>query len=208
MDLEQITDYGEVGKNLTPSRFKGKSGYEGQMSAYDKQLNDIEAANYSLYVDMWIDTSFGESLDFIGDIVDIARNGRDDESYRVLIKLKIKINVGAGQPELVLEVVRELYKPTETEYIPNYPAGFSIRQNGSLGLFILDTMKINTGEDFIIDDESILCVRQEDTTALNLIDLVIPSGVEGIIETLTDFVIDNGTPLLLDEGSPLQVRVV
>lgn len=177
-EFEKINDYSITTQNIIPSRFSGKPGYEVILSSSDKQLNDLDVSGESLCCDMWIDTAEGVNLDIIGNYVGLQRFGRDDGSYRSLIKLKIDINVGSGQPELLIRAVKELYGATVVHYIPNYPAGVIIQQNGSIGLFILTEMEIDDGSFLLLDDGNPLFLREPNGSGESILDLIVPAGVE------------------------------
>lgn len=177
-ELGKIEDYSTTTQDLVPARFSGKPGFNGILEASDTQFNDAENANFQNFNDIWIDTALGKQLDLVGATVGLDRNGRDDESYRSLIKLKIDINVGSGQPELLIRAIKELYKATECHYVPNYPAGVIMQHNGSIALFLLTEMEIDDGTFLLLDDGNALCLREPDTTGELILDLIIPAGVE------------------------------
>ncbi len=177
-EFEKIADYSEVGGDLIPSRFSEKNGYNGILDSIDSQLNDLEETGYSLFLDMWVNTATGATLDIIGEYVDLLRRGRDDETYRALIKLKIAVNVGAGQPELLISIIKVIYSATIVHYKFIFPVGVEIEHNGELGLFILDTMSLYPSDpDLVLDDGEPLYLRSADTSSEELLDAVLPAGV-------------------------------
>ena len=179
MELEQISDYSVLTEKLIPARFSNKKNFvEGLLGSTNPQFNDLDEANYQIFTQVWLDTAVGVQLDFIGNLLVLDRLDRDDESYRALLQLKVSINTGAGQPELIIRIIKELYTATEVHYIPNYPAGFIIQQNGSIGLFLLTEMEIDDGSFLLLDDGNPLCLREPDTAAESILELVIPSGVD------------------------------
>ena len=176
-DFEIITDYTEKTKNLIPSRLRGKPLFNGILESVDTQLEEFEVAAETVLTDIWLDTAAGVQLDLLGRDLGLSRRGADDETYRALLNLKIRINTGGGEPELLIAVVKELYNATSVHYIPDYPAGVIIEHDGSIGLFTLTELELDTGDFMIIDTGETLFLREPDTSAEALLDLVIPAGV-------------------------------
>lgn len=177
-ELNKITNYATTTNSILPSRFSGKTAFPGILGINDNQLQDLEDANYEILNNIWLDTAVGSQLDLLGGILALERNGRDDETYRALLYLKVDVNTGSGEPELLIKAVKQLYGATAVHYIPNYPAGVIIEQNGAIGLFLLVELEIDDGGFLILDDGLPLYLRTTDTTAEYLLDLIVPAGVE------------------------------
>lgn len=175
--MDKIDDYSKTTEHLIPSRLSGKVGFSGIFHAGDIQANDTESGIYDVSEKVWIDTAEGYSLDLVGQTVGLERSGRDDETYRMLIKLKIKINIGAGEPELLIEAVKTLYTASTVHYIADYPAGVIVEHNGNIGLFLLVEMELDDGGLLMLDDGEPLNIREPDLASSYLLDKILPAGV-------------------------------
>ena len=176
--MDQITDYGPIVDNLRIEFYNGSNLISGIAKGDNPQYEELEQVNFDLIEKRWLDTAEGVQLDVLGEILDIERFGRDDESYRTLLQLKVKINVGSGTPELLIESVKLLYNATTVNYIPAYPAGVTIEQDGTSALFILNNLIAIGGNNFVTTSGDNLVIRQPDTVAADLVDTVVPAGVK------------------------------
>lgn len=183
MSLEQILDYDIIVDQIRTQFFADTNVIEGIAKGDDPQYNELEQAFFDILNNVWLDTAVGIQLDVLGEILDVPRAGKDDASYRTLLELKTRVNRSYGQVNLILDAVKILYQATTALYIPNYPAGFEIQHDGTSGLFLLeDLVTLGTAENIItISGSENIQVRSSDTVAQELIDAIIPAGVEGII---------------------------
>jgi len=175
--IDKITDYNAVLTKLVTGQFLESDTFLSVIDTMAQRADDLEDALYAILDQTWIENAQGAWLDEIGDMVDIARAGRDDASYRKVIRLRIAVNVGAGQIPLVIRVVKDLYSATTVNYIPDYPAGFIIEQDGELNLIISGDLVVGTGEIVETDTGDTLIWGQDNDTVNDIIEDVIPSGV-------------------------------
>lgn len=135
--LPIIYDYKNRYKNVILEQFKNSKNLTKILEIKGLYRNERQALLFSIINNFLLDTAIGVQLDIIGKIVLLDRNGRGDDSYRTLLKVKIKINNSSGQPEIIIRAVRELYNATFVKYkqIPGDIAVINILQDGEINLF-------------------------------------------------------------------------
>lgn len=199
-DLTKISDYNDF-LTLLIQNFKDKPKFKQMLSLLADQCNDIETALLELLTAFDIDTAIGEQLNVIGRIVGLERNGRDDESYRTLLKVKIAINFSAGTPESLIQAAVNLYNATDVQYVPIYPAKVRLWTNGDIGLFVTFQLELDVPNDLMeLDDGGILEVQQPDDIAEDLLFQILPAGVGLILPD--DLILDDNGFLFLSDGDP------
>lgn len=97
---------------------------QGVTRVFAERMQALEGSAYELLTQRWINTAQGEQLDRIGETVGEFRMARGDEAYRAAIKVRIGLNQGSGQPEVVIFVMRQLLETAV--YRERYPAGILI----------------------------------------------------------------------------------
>jgi hypothetical protein len=123
-------------------------------------------------------------LDILGKHLDLLRYGRDDDSYRTLLKSKAAINVSSGTPEQVIEAIKTLYSATNVQMSFNYPAKIEIAQNGSLQLFVTFDALFENFDNVIFENGDFALFQQFDATAESIKDFIVPAGVKITITSL------------------------
>jgi hypothetical protein len=98
-----------------------------------EQIQDLEDKARELLFRLDIDNSEGTQLDGIGEIVGQSRLGYSDELYRVLIKIRIGINVSEGDVERILTVWKMLTNTTDVKLIESYPASIRLTTTTYIG---------------------------------------------------------------------------
>lgn len=102
------------------------------VTAVATEVAETQPALNDLFNFMAIDTSFGVTLDGIGDIVGEDRQGRTDGDFRIAIKTRIFLNASSGEPDTLIRAVRELTVATSVQYNENYPAFVELISNGTV----------------------------------------------------------------------------
>ncbi len=82
--------------------------------AFLDESTDIEDVCQDLMDDRNLDSALGVQLDQLGLLVGETRKGRNDDDYRLAIKLRIAINTSNGTVEDVIKVIRLIFTQ-ETE---------------------------------------------------------------------------------------------
>lgn len=120
------------GLQLLTSQFKDKPIVVAMLTAFLKQVQDLENAIFDVHLKGVLDSAFGKTLDLIGSDVGQPRvNGLADNDYRPLIYAKIGQNISKGNPETLKSIYRFLTEGTRTQYSDN-SVGFSVYSDGEL----------------------------------------------------------------------------
>ncbi len=90
-----------------------------------REVQAAENAAFQVKLSKFLDDAFGESLNVLGRIVGEGRDGRDDPSYRVRIRARIRINSSFGHADDILEMLA-LLDPATFYYTATPPAAFTI----------------------------------------------------------------------------------
>lgn len=117
---------------LLIEQFKDKENMRTLLSAWVSQLQQIETAVFEIVQAFNVADAAGDMLDNIGKIVGELRNGRDDDTYRIHIKVRIRLNVSSGTIPDLAGIFRLLEPTSEIVVREGFPA--------SLVLEILDAI--------------------------------------------------------------------
>jgi hypothetical protein len=121
IEIVQITDY-DVNNDILLEQFKNKNKFIQICQKLSLESNQIEDCLFEIRDLYWIDTAEGDQLDVLGAIQGIDRDGRTDSEYRKVIKAKIVINNGSGEPETIIKALIDIYGASTTQLIGK--AGF------------------------------------------------------------------------------------
>lgn len=147
MSLTPITDYVEQAIARLAAQYKGMPLIEGLVEAIIQPFQGIEDALVQTLNFRWVDTAIGAQLDGLGSIVGEERRGRNDDEYRLAIKLRIAINTSQGTPENAINVFLLVTGCTQAHYLPYYPAEVDIFGNCNFAEAILG----DASDDFAFD---------------------------------------------------------
>lgn len=142
MSLEKITDVGDRAVARLTSNFKEKPLIEAVLRALVQEHQTLEDVFDQIYKFRWLNTAIGKQLDGVGSIVGEDRRGRNDDVYRLAIKLRIAINTSKGTPEDLITVFLLLTLCNEAHYIGTFPAACEI-----YGDFDFSQMLLGAGPD-------------------------------------------------------------
>jgi hypothetical protein len=106
-------------------QFKGFSGWDGLISAFVRQTQDLENAAHEVIELTEIETAVGVQLDGLASIVGIERLGSDDDELRIRIKARIIFNQASGTIEEVIEILN-LLTANAIEIREYFPAAFNV----------------------------------------------------------------------------------
>jgi hypothetical protein len=91
------------------------------------QVQDCEGVAWQLLTERSLDYAVGDQLDGLGLVVGEPRNGRDDDQYRVALRVRIAVNRSNGKPEELLNVLNLIFEGAlEAHLTEFYPAAFTI----------------------------------------------------------------------------------
>lgn len=173
----------------------------------DRQFQDLEDAAHEFLSGMWIDGGFGAQLDILGKHIDLSRYGKNDTSYKTLLKLKARANTTGGIAPTLINIVRELYDATEIHYLEIYPAKIQILQNGSLGVTTVTDFELSSGDLLVDDTGEVIGVEEPDALPESILLDLLPAGV-GLIIGYEFFVEDAGaltSEVFYLDGEPMYV---
>lgn len=88
------------------TQFKDKPKSLALLYAIMDQLQEADATAIQIAEALDVQTAVGLQLDKLGRIVQLAREGREDDEYRAAIIAKIVINMGSGTVEDIIFAVR------------------------------------------------------------------------------------------------------
>ena len=138
-----MPDYVELLRGDLVAQFKEKPVIDALVSAIGEQLNDVRRFYEDLRDRRGLQTSMGQQLDGIGDIVVLSRLEAgalacinesvyvlDDESYRRYLIFKVWKNTNNCTYHDVIKALRMFWpKPLYYREGPSRPSGISRRQN-------------------------------------------------------------------------------
>ena len=173
----QISDYSTY--NVPPyllEQFRG-SDIQKFISLFDRQFNDIEAAAFSFINGMSLDSAYGDTLDVWGLRLGLTRNGREDVSYRTLLKVQTFINNASGNAETIITAMRALFNVSIVHYTLDSPAKVHIDEAGAMVLLVYDPWVTDAGEYLRTDTNDQLVIAEVDTAEQVVLQEILPAGV-------------------------------
>lgn len=175
------------------------------ITAFVEQIQNLEDSLFTVYGRLDIDNSKGAQLDGIGVIVDIARQGFDDDTYRILLKGKIATNISDGTPEKIISAYNILTSGSESHLIEIFPAQIAIINTGTIvsGLeslvltMVQNATAAGVGVDYIGHHEGVAGFGFENSNGL---------GFGKMLEQGSNTSVSSGK--LLDSGATFQANGV
>lgn len=122
MDAYPFSDHVLAALSRLIAQDKKRAVYKRIVTILVDRIQRMEDVLWDLHEQRWIDTAIGAQLDVLGDIVGEARQGRDDDTYRLWIRARARANRSRGTPNDALAVLRLIVEPDATlEYIDQDP---------------------------------------------------------------------------------------
>lgn len=134
MTIPYIDNHIEAAKERLIEQYKDASNLRATLDAFNGQTQDIEDVFQSLYFGRWVSEAEGQVLDDFGTIVGQDRLGFEDDFYRILIYVRIGINISQGETERIVDIYKIITQATLAEIIEHYPAGMYLLSNGTIQL--------------------------------------------------------------------------
>lgn len=107
MPLTKITDHAEQGEALLLAQFREKPRLKALLFSYLRRVQELEDAAFDLLIARLIDSATGNLLTVIGKIVGQSNEGSwDDDTYRLFITARIRVNQSNGHGDDVIDVLR------------------------------------------------------------------------------------------------------
>lgn len=102
MGLTPISDHAARALDRVLLQYREKPKLKALIELHAGRVQEIEDRAFEFLNRLVLPTAIGAQLDRIGGIVGQAREGRDDDTYRIWIAARIRLNLGSGTvPELV-----------------------------------------------------------------------------------------------------------
>lgn len=128
----QITTHVQDALDRLLEQYKGKANIEGIIEVLGERSQGLEDVVFSMIEGQEIYSAIGVQLDLLGTIVDIARNGLNDDAYRLLILGKIGENSSDATASKVAQVFAILMNSDIVQEQDLYPAGVGFSGAGDI----------------------------------------------------------------------------
>ena len=115
-NLQHIENHLDLAKDNLLTQDRGKPVLDGLLTAILTPLQEIESKLFELYKQRSIDQATGYYLDGIGEIVGEPRKYRNDDDYRLGIRIAIISNNGGGTSEDILTILNSVYPHSRIRY--------------------------------------------------------------------------------------------
>jgi hypothetical protein len=125
-----MIDYESIAIERLTGQFQNSPKLQALMAAIVAPLTILENDADAITNNRWIDSAYGQQLDGCGYIVGEQRFGRDDDTYREAIKFRVFVNTSKGTPQNLIQGLKLLTHPTDSQYLETYPATSILFTNG------------------------------------------------------------------------------
>lgn len=105
--------------------------FNNLMDTQLKKLNELDTALQDILTKTGIMTATGLTLDILGNIVDVYRDGLSDEPFRQIILTRLSSGASSGTPSEIMSAVKTFTSATSCKYWSYYPANFILETNGT-----------------------------------------------------------------------------
>ena len=129
---EEITDHVDAAIGRLTSQYEKADRLKALIRVDSERVQELESAAYSLLTERWIPEAVGQQLNELGAISGEPRLGRSDSDYRDAIQLRVRLNRGGGEPELILTYARVLFGTDDVRLDELYPAKLEIFVNADV----------------------------------------------------------------------------
>lgn len=104
-----IANHIQRGLDVLLSQYRRSTKFKGLISAFLKQVQDLENASFACIVNRRLDSAAGVNLDQYGRVFNQPRNGLSDDEYRNVIKVRIAAYRGKGNIKSVTSIAAGLF---------------------------------------------------------------------------------------------------
>lgn len=122
-----IPDHVEIALSQLLQQYKGKPRIEGVLAALVQQIQDLEDAIYPLNQYRQLAYAVGEQLDGLGEIIGLARNGMDDDTYRLFLIGTIAKNYSDTTITTIDTILALLLEPEFLLIFETFPAEIQVQ---------------------------------------------------------------------------------
>ena len=172
--IEKITDHFIQAKRRLITQYKNKTNIENTINLFADQIQELENMFFDLLLERWLASAIGVQLDGIGEILDTARDGRNDDDYRAFLYTSIAIYNSEGTIEDIIQIFKTLSGAEKVELAEIGIAGFRLTGINANPI-IEESLIVNT-----INQTKIAGVKVDSI----VLTTDIPFGFEAAIEAL------------------------
>lgn len=125
MALVENTDY--AGDMIT--RLIGKLSdvsHADFIRTFAAEIQEFETAAFEVLTQRWLDTAVGVQLDGLGQIIGRERAGSDDDTYRLLLRAQILLNLSSGTVPQILAIIEKIIPGFVLRLVQHFPKSFTI----------------------------------------------------------------------------------
>jgi hypothetical protein len=200
----QISDYSVLDQAPFLIEFFKGSDVAAWAAANDEQYNDLEQSVYDVMNNIWLDLAIGVQLDVLGRQLGLQRNGLDDTTYRILLKLKSYVNRAGGTPEAAIQAMVAIFNIAAPIYQPLWaiglPAAFAISTPTQIGYGTSFDLVDNNGNTIVDNHGNTIELVQFVALTPTQIAQIAPAGVA---MASGDYLIDNNGNNIVDNNGNL-----
>ncbi len=131
MTIIQKTNHTEEALANLVEQFKGRAILTEFLTVFVDQIQELEDVYFQIFENRTIDTAVGEQLDGLGEIIGEDREGRDDDEYRLALRVRILLNKCSGSPEQIIEIM-SLATGGRTVHLVEWPHGAEALVDGDM----------------------------------------------------------------------------
>lgn len=129
MALTESTDHEERAAARLTGQFRRSVSVVALLKSYVEQVQALEAAAFDVRDGVDLDAATGAQLDAIGKIVGESRQGRDDDTYRAYLRVRVHLNVSSGTRDQIIRLF-QLLGFESAVLVDQYPAAFVVQLYG------------------------------------------------------------------------------
>lgn len=90
------------------------------------EIQEFETAAFQVLTERWLDTAVGVQLDGLGQIIGRERAGSDDDTYRLLLRAQILLNLSSGTVPQILAIIEKIIPGFLLELVQHFPKSFTL----------------------------------------------------------------------------------
>lgn len=201
---EQINEHAEQALGRLVSQYETTTRLQAIIEIEASQTQGVENAIWGMLTEKWIDDASGVQIDSLGAIVGEPRLGRSDEAYVAAIFIRIALNSGGGQPEIIMTFLRFILDINDVQLLEVFPANIQVFVDSSIDQQIASRLRriIGAGIGGFI-------TSSDGETPFGFKELGEPDPADrlgfGELSGIYDFEFDDGSLLEFDDGSTLAV---
>lgn len=107
-------------------QFRNSSNIKGLIKSYVSPCKDILDTTNSMMEAFNINIAEGEQLDYLGILLNVTRDGREDDSYRDAIKARIVVNNATGSGANLIKMLKLVLGDIPFTIAESFPASVQV----------------------------------------------------------------------------------